>query len=697
MRTNQAHPSNRLHLVLLFCALALCMAAAPLRAQERPPWWQGAWHYRTLLSPTAIGPEEFCVWLETGPRAKRDGSDIWIIGPKGRSLPSKILCSSPEGRHLLVFKAEKGEKGLYAAYYGNPEGGAPAPLQAPSGLFLRTFPLAPDAKMDSWADAQKALATAPAAYGAALWNQVFDSANPFSPDVNYVSIYDGRLDCPKDGSYQFATVSDDASFLLVDGALVAQWPGRGHDVNTGRHGQHGGKVDLKAGRHGFTYIGFSVKGPKRMLAAWMPPGEGRFSVIPASSFVGVGTAQEEICEEAEKPVTAGFRFLPLQYLELDERKMVAMQFTSLGSARVGQITKCSWNFGDGQSAVGDKPVHVYLESGNYTVTLTVAASAGGSDSFDLPVSVLPLWNDLEFTLAKQQKFAEWCRDAQPAALKTPHLLALRDLAKANEARRLLFDADVELDKRRSELSRDQVAALEQELADYYLDPLRQWQDAQRCLQVALSNSPAERQPDLRLRIADIYFYYANDPARARQGYEQLRRDLPESDKDRRRVALVRLGDLERLQKHPDEARRLYSQAEADPAFPLKEPRAVTDGRYRHEVEAYLGQGDGQSALTSLEQWLWALPTHRLDGETMLLRLKANMLTKNFDEVKKQADQYIACADDADFLPQANLYAGLACVQSKRPVEARAYLKVVGERWPESPAAAQARAALGQLK
>jgi PKD repeat protein len=48
---------------------------------------------------------------------------------------------------------------------------------------------------------------------------------------------------------------------------------------------------------------------------------------------------------------------------------------------IGQPTKWSWNFGDGQGSAQQNPVHTYWAGGQYTVTLTASNEFGSSDAF----------------------------------------------------------------------------------------------------------------------------------------------------------------------------------------------------------------------------------------------------------------------------------------------------------------------------
>lgn len=56
---------------------------------------------------------------------------------------------------------------------------------------------------------------------------------------------------------------------------------------------------------------------------------------------------------------------------------LTVHFTNLSS---GEFTQVSWDFGDGGTSQEDNPIHVYLNAGKYTVTLTITGS-NGSDQY----------------------------------------------------------------------------------------------------------------------------------------------------------------------------------------------------------------------------------------------------------------------------------------------------------------------------
>ena len=53
----------------------------------------------------------------------------------------------------------------------------------------------------------------------------------------------------------------------------------------------------------------------------------------------------------------------------------------------GTIVSWAWNFGDGTSASGPYPAHVYAAPGTYAVTLTVTADDGLTSTVSHPVTV----------------------------------------------------------------------------------------------------------------------------------------------------------------------------------------------------------------------------------------------------------------------------------------------------------------------
>ncbi|WP_258103562.1 PKD domain-containing protein [Marinoscillum sp. MHG1-6] len=92
-----------------------------------------------------------------------------------------------------------------------------------------------------------------------------------------------------------------------------------------------------------------------------------------------------ICNELVADPTAAFSYsfpLPCQG--------EGIQFTNNSSTLSGTIVLIIWDFGDGNSSAVSSPTHIYEESGNFTVKLTIQNSNGDFDMISKTISVNPI-------------------------------------------------------------------------------------------------------------------------------------------------------------------------------------------------------------------------------------------------------------------------------------------------------------------
>ena len=81
-------------------------------------------------------------------------------------------------------------------------------------------------------------------YGASIVTEVYQDENIHGNDDSYTSYYEGFFYADTAGTWQFATDSDDASEIEVDGQVAASWYG-GHGVSAGW--SHSGSMALGVG------------------------------------------------------------------------------------------------------------------------------------------------------------------------------------------------------------------------------------------------------------------------------------------------------------------------------------------------------------------------------------------------------------------------------------------------------------------
>ena len=708
---------SKTRMAIVICALLFPVLSAGIaQAQNAGKWWNRNWRYRKRVKTPGKGTGAYHIWLRTGNRAAADGRDLRVVDPAGQPLPSRTLHSRDTGRHLVMFprsdKAEEASGNVYSIYFGNPSAGPPPTFNPGSGLTLQTRPLPEGTDVSTWEDARQALQRARTVHGMGFRNRIFDGYNPYGPQDGYISVYNGVLRCRQAGTYHFAVMSEDASFLFINGKKVAEWTGRNHNINRGRHGQHGGDVRLPKGNHQLRYVAFAFGQPKRCGVVWAKPDaekrkiRGRdaraypYTIMDSEAFGSVPSGQVMVCQDIRSRVCADFAAHHKQYLETGNARMVAVHFRSHSYVHQSAVSEYQWDFGDGQSSTDTNPMHVFLNPGTFDVTLTVKAANGLKDTFKTQVEVEPVWNDLDFRRPKKQRFWQWTSNYNVKTLPTKHLLAFQQFLRDVEKRKKLFAVCQELDTRRKELEPVEVHEVAMDLGKYYLQPRGEWEMAEKYIKLARDVVPENdlaRRFDARFHLADLYFYYADRPERARQAYLDLREQFPATDPVRRRVALIRLGDIQRNQGHLDKAHELYKQAQEHPQYGPNQGLAILEGRYTHDIRAFLNEGKGQRALDTLEDWLWKCPTQRLEGLPTILRLRANMLMGDYREAKKQGETYLSFARDPDHVPQAHVIVGEACLELGLTDQAEKHWQTVVSDWKESPAAKDASNNLRRLR
>ena len=88
-------------------------------------------------------------------------------------------------------------------------------------------------------------------FGSGDASTINGSGNPFGSNDNYLTIFQGEIIIPADGTYNFGVDGDDALELLIDGVVVASWYG-GHGQDNSPW-NHDGNIYLTAGIHNITF------------------------------------------------------------------------------------------------------------------------------------------------------------------------------------------------------------------------------------------------------------------------------------------------------------------------------------------------------------------------------------------------------------------------------------------------------------
>ena len=95
---------------------------------------------------------------------------------------------------------------------------------------------------------------------------------------HYGIIFDGYIQIPEKGVWEFATCTDDGSVLLIDGVKVVENDG-GHSAITAI-----GRIVLEAGLHSFRLLYFEDYEGQELGWSWKAPGAEDFSPVPADAL-----------------------------------------------------------------------------------------------------------------------------------------------------------------------------------------------------------------------------------------------------------------------------------------------------------------------------------------------------------------------------------------------------------------------------
>jgi len=619
---------------------------------------------------------------------------LMVTDAAGTRVPFKIVATGPGDRVVVAFRMTQlvGYHIYFNPATGSAAGASPeAEWEPRSGVLLRTFKWGVDRPDIGTLEGFRALVRASrAGYGGGYREAIFQGPNPYGPSDRYVSIFTAYLRVEQAARYEFATNSDDASVLYVNGTLVAEYLGR-HGAGA-TYGQRNGAIELKAGVHRLDYYHAEDAGWQACVAGWKKPGDKYFSLIPAEAFVPIVRARGIHYEERSGSAPDFHHQVARVYAnESGTMALVGVAFTAVPSGVDGPQAY-RWSFGDGEGAAGDagaaaggKSVeHVYLAQGVVPVTLEVLDKHGRRHTVRHWVGAWHLeernTNEPEKTRAAfEQILASYSLAGQPtSALET--LAAFYRPNGAMDSRRMPVCRELVTRLKATDLPRALEYSLE--LAELY-ETLGGGRTVQvrkeifgSVLELAQSDALKAR---AHLELGEIALFYDRDRAGAIERFRRAR--ALAGDGGLGRLAMIRIGDAHLELGDAAAAREAYRAV----------PVSAADGRnaatlseaYGLSVERALAEGKYGDALETIGTWEWRLPEVKLAGYSSLLRVRVALGQGRADEAKKQCRLIIDRLEESAYKPEA--YAaliGLLLKEGEREKAARRY-EELREKFPLS--------------
>jgi len=672
-------------------------AAGALPAAARDGWWNPAWEYRVWFDVGAgdVGVVEFL----SGGRTQGDFADLRVVGASGTPVPHRVLSRKPGDDLVRVAFEPAARDRRYAVYFSNPRARSARGAELGKGLLLETFQYRgglPNSlrAMRGILDRAKG-----SPFGSGYVPNVFHGHNVFGPSERYVSRYTGTLLCPRSGRYVIATTSDDASFLLIDGKLVVQWPGWHRAVGDARHQA---KLDLTKGSHEFEYLHVQGRDLAAAVAAWQPPGAKKAVPIPATAFGTVARGRFSRAERLGGRPALHFDAEVGGECAFEGRTAYRVRFRD----RTGDVPSSrparhlEWDFGDGLTGRGGTVEHFYLRDGVFTVKMTARGNKR-SASVTNRVRVERVWS--KQTTLRPEPPAAWAR-----AVRGYDLSKLD--GRSLEAAALVMKA-VEADADKMPVLETIVSRPAEMDDQVYLEAVtflaRKWREdaagrARAMKILAQAETHLEGNLKLRARVwrerGDILFYYERDLDRALGEYDKVVGRYADRLEDHIvRITKIRIGDIFRKKGDFEKARANYTDAERFRLNDIKGEPSVRKGLLMQSAETLLARRDADRALSALDVLEWEFPLEKLRGPSTVMRAKAELARKNVAEAVVQLDDFVRVAPSSNHAAEALFMAAEVHRAGGRTAEAvRRYERLVAD-YRDSPRAADARTRLRSLR
>ena len=462
---------------------------------------------------------------------------------------------------------------------------------------------------------------------------IFLGINPFGPSENFVALFRGAFVAPRAGEYAFATVSDDASVLAIDGQDVASWPG-GHGADPRAYPQHSGKIQLTAGPHRIEYNWIQVGDGLAAVAAWKLPDTDRYDVLPPSAFLPVA----QFAVVAAPPTY--FEWQPVANSRAGDFSVVDYRF-AVPAAQSNR--NCQWSFDDGATVRGTMVTHTFPRPGLRTVRL----EADGT-SVTQVVNAAPCWDQIsewsEDRFARQQaQLLKLNRDQLPVE----DLANVCRWADAAHAADLLTAFGLSSVKRSREFT-SAHADIFYALGNHFQDPgVRRYEAAEQALRVALGwpLSDANLRDRIRLRLARLLLDTFGKPAESGRLIDEIQPGNL-TDEQRRLLAILHAdlmlarGDSAGAQAKYEAIRRLgepdRSRYSVQRQARLESARAYL---VRHELEA------AENLVRTVE---WEVPAERLAPDFSLVLAEVHIARNEYARALVRCQRLLMVTNDDNF-------------------------------------------------
>ena len=598
-----------------FLILLAAMAAAAPKAKDTA-WAVDSAPYRVVLHANAAPDVPAAGWeirLPDFGAGRADMRDSVLLGPDRKEIALDSVWRGA-GRSLLLLAETMPADGAAATlYFGGNSQRRMRSWTAQRSLLLETRRLPEGTNVTTYGAWQAAWNKSREVDGAAFVPLIFHGENPFGESHHFLSRYTGLLQTGDGGDMKFYTLSDDVSFVMIDGHAALQWqsntppplaPDKVPSVNI-RVPPSTAKVE---------YFHAVADPPAAMVLGWEQAG--KLGNVPPEAWVHPGKVSAAAIEAHDAAPVPLATLTAERYLGYGGEWYVIVRGTIPKPTEGWEV---EWQWPDGKRAPERGPDVRRLWMSLDPLQLTLRLRNGqrtieGHSVLVIPRNIEAASINHERQLAEftgllntedPNKLSESARRA--GFVLTSAFLPVATATQWAESWLMLAKPGGELWVTAMTMAIRETAKRDPKTA------LRRLHDLSKPALAALGRTAS-------MLELDILVFGLQDAA-VLGLVERLRKG---GDKPLTTLALIRLGDYHLLNGHIEEAARCFAEA-----LPGREAAAgkapVIDRAYSLAIEDLVNGNHLDEARAKLDAWELQRPAAKLEGDQLLWRARVMFL------------------------------------------------------------------------
>ena len=210
-------------LPLLLCSLQAVRAAPKTKDTG---WAVESAPYRVVLhanAPPGVAAAGWEIRLPDFEAGRADMRDVVLLGPDRKEIALDAVWRGAGRSLLLLAETMPGAAAPATLYFGGNVQRRQSSWTAQRSLLLETRRLPEGANVATYGGWQAAWSKSREVDGVAFVPLIFHGDNPFGESHHFLSRYTGLLQTGDGGELKFYTLSDDVSYVMIDGHPAIQW------------------------------------------------------------------------------------------------------------------------------------------------------------------------------------------------------------------------------------------------------------------------------------------------------------------------------------------------------------------------------------------------------------------------------------------------------------------------------------------